>query len=417
MGDILFLAHRIPFPPDRGDKIRSHHLLKALADIAPVHVGCFADTVSDLAHEHLLAEISASHCLIRRRKTMAVAGAQALAARKPVSLTAFDHRALHGWVRQTLVANQIDTIFVFSGQMGQYVPDGFQGRVVIDLCDVDSAKFESYGQSGKFPRNWIDAREGALLAAEEARLAQRAHLTVLVSAAEAALFRSRIPASSADNVMVLGNGIDAGFFDPQSAPPHSDLASAPGPHFVFTGQMDYAPNIAAAQRVMSRFLPRIREIHPGAQFHVVGRAPVARLLAQDGQGGVRVWGEVPDVRPFLSAADIVIAPLEIARGVQNKVLEAMAMARPVLLTPEAATGIHAEDGVHFAVEADDDALVSRALALIADLPATAIMAAAARRYVTDHQSWPAMLAHLGPIIGRPAASRPARPHAGTRDAA
>lgn len=413
MGDILFLAHRIPFPPDRGDKIRSHHLLRSLADIAPVHVGCFADTNGDLAHEPLLAEISASHCLIRRRKTMARAGMEALATRKPVSLTAFDHRALHRWVRGTLAAKPIDTIFVFSGQMGQYVPDDFAGRVVIDLCDVDSAKFESYARSGKFPRQWINAREAVLLAAEEARLAQRADRTLLVSTAEAALFRSRIPASSADNVIALGNGIDAEFFDPQAARPHPQLASIPGRHFVFIGQMDYAPNIAAAERMITRLLPQIRKIHPDAQFHVVGRAPIARLKAQDGHGGVRVWGEVPDVRPFLSAADIVIAPLEIARGVQNKVLEAMAMARPVLLTPEAATGIDAEDGVHFAVEADDAALVSRALALIADRPATAIMAAAARRFVTDHQSWPAMLAHLGPIIGQHNAS----PNAGTRDAA
>ncbi len=413
MGDILFLAHRIPFPPDRGDKIRSHHLLRALADIAPVHVGCFADTASDLVHEPLLAEISASHCLIRRRKSMAMAGAQALAARKAVSLTAFDHRALHGWVSRTLAVNPIDTIFVFSGQMGQYVPDGFDGRVVIDLCDVDSAKFESYSQSGKFPRKCIDAREAVLLAAEEARLAQRADRTLLVSTAEAALFRSRIPASSADTVIALGNGIDAVFFDPQSARPHRDLASAPGPHFVFTGQMDYAPNVAAAQRVIGRLLPAIRKIHPAAQFHVVGRAPVQRLMAQDGQGGLRVWGEVPDVRPFLSAADIVIAPLEIARGVQNKVLEAMAMARPVLLTPEAANGIDAEDGVHFAIESSDQALIARALALISHRALAAQMAAAARRYVVDHQSWPAMLAHLGPIIGQHSAS----PKGGRRDAA
>ncbi|MDZ4308056.1 TIGR03087 family PEP-CTERM/XrtA system glycosyltransferase [Allopontixanthobacter sp.] len=401
MGEILFLAHRIPFPPDRGDKIRSHHLLKALADIAPVHVGCFADTDSDLAHEPLLAEISASHCLIRRRKSMARAGFEALAFHKPVSLTAFDHPDMRAWVRYALAANPIDTIFVFSGQMGQYVPADFAGRVVVDLCDVDSAKFEAYAASGRLPRRWIDAREGVLLATEEARLAQRADRTLLVSTAEAALFRSRIPAGSADKVIALGNGIDAGFFDPQSARPHPDLENTPGPHFVFTGQMDYAPNVAAAQRMISRLLPPIRKIHPGAQFHVVGRAPGPRLMAQDGQGGVRVWGEVPDVRPFLSAADIVIAPLEIARGVQNKVLEAMAMARPVLLTSEAAVGIDAEDGHHFAIADTDDALVARALALLDDAAETAKMAAAARRYVTEHQSWAATLAHLGPIIGKP----------------
>lgn len=413
MGEILFLAHRIPFLPDRGDKIRSHHLLKALAGIAPVHAGCFADTDGDMAHEDMLAGITASHRLIRRSKSMAIAGIEALLARKPVSLTAFDHPALHAWVRDTLAANPVDTIFVFSGQMGQYVPAGFAGRVVIDLCDVDSAKFESYARSGSVPRKWIDAREGVLLAAEEARLAALADRTLLVSRAEAALFRARMPAGLADNVIALGNGIDAEFFDPDGARPHPDLAIAAGPHFVFTGQMDYAPNIAAAQRVIGRLLPQIRKVHAGAQFHVVGRAPVPQLTAHDGQGGVRVWGEVPDVRPFLAAADIVIAPLEIARGVQNKVLEAMAMARPVLLTPEAATGIDAEDGIHFAVEADDDALIARALGLIADRPATALMAAAARRYVTDHQSWPAMLAHLGPIIGRHSAGR----NSGRRDAA
>ena len=289
--------------------------------------------------------------------------------------------------------------------MGQYVPDDFEGRVVIDLCDVDSAKFESYGNTGNFPRNWIDAREGVLLAAEEARLAALADRTLLVSPAEAALFRSRIPPSLADDVIALCNGIDAEFFDPATTQPHPDLASAAGPHFVFTGQMDYAPNIAAAQRVIERLLPEIRKVHPGARFHVVGRAPVPRLIALDGQGGVRVWGEVPDVRPFLAAANIVIAPLEIARGVQNKVLEAMAMARPVLLTPEAATGIDAEDGLHFAVEADDDALVARALTLIADRPAAAMVATAARHFVVDHQSWPAMLAHLGPIIGKSGVGR------------
>lgn len=413
MGEILFLAHRIPFPPDRGDKIRSHHLLNALARIAPVHVGCFADTDGDLVHTPLLAGIAASHCLIRRRKSMAMAGAEALLARKPVSLTAFDHPSLRAWVRATLAAHPIDTIFVFSGQMGQYVPENFPGRVVIDLCDVDSAKFQSYARTGTFPRNWIDAREGTLLALEESRLAQLADRTLLVSPAEAALFRSRIAPDLANNVIALGNGIDAELFDPRSVRPHPDLANSPGPHFVFTGQMDYLPNVAAAQRVIGRLLPPIRAIHPQAQFHVVGRAPLPCLTSQDGLRGVRIWGEVPDVRPFLVAADVVIAPLEIARGVQNKVLEAMAMARPVLLTPEAATGIDAEDGIHFAVESGDGALVTRALTLLNDREAAARMAAQARRYVTEQQSWPAMLAHLGSIIGKPAARR----YAGRRDAA
>ncbi|MXP14252.1 TIGR03087 family PEP-CTERM/XrtA system glycosyltransferase [Altererythrobacter confluentis] len=400
MGDILFLAHRIPYPPDRGDKIRSHHLLQALQQLAPVHVGCFADTDSDLQHENRLREGVASHILVRRTKSMVRAGIEAIMSAKAVSVTAFAHSAMREWVANTLTDHEIDTIFVFSGQMGQYIPADFAGRVVVDLCDVDSAKFEAYAEKGRSPRRWVDAREGRVLATEEQRLALRAERILLVSDAEAQLFRARIGPHAGGAVTALRNGIDAGQFNPQSALPHADLVSAKGPHLVFTGQMDYAPNIAAAERVIDHILPEIRKIHGDAQFHVVGRAPVSRLLARDGTGGVRIWGEVPDVRPFLAAADLVVAPLEIARGIQNKVLEAMAMARPVLLTPEAATGIDATSGTHFAVEAGHHALVERALALLGNGPLALRMAAAARRYVVENQSWDAMLAPLASIIGK-----------------
>jgi len=398
-GEILFLAHRVPFPPDRGDKIRSHHLLKALAGIAPVHVGCLGETDDDMAQSDELAAIGASHFLSRRRKHVVAAGFAALATRRPVSLAAFDHAGLREWVVRTIAERPIGAVFVFSGQMGQYVPDDFEGRVVIDLCDVDSAKFEAYGAQGGGPRGWIDRREARLLAAEEERLAHRAHCTLLVSEAEAGLFRSRLRDPGGTRIAALRNGIDTARFDPQAVAPHPDLAPQGGPHLVFTGQMDYAPNVAAVLRVAERLLPAIRRVHPEAVFHVVGRAPVAQLRKLDGQDGIRVWGEVPDVRPFLASADLVLAPLEIARGIQNKVLEAMAMARAVVLSPEAATGIDARDGAHFTVGADDAALVERALDLLANAPSALTMGAAARRYVMDHQGWQAMLAPLARIVG------------------
>lgn len=398
-GDILFLAHRIPFPPDRGDKIRSHHLLKALAKLAPVHVGCFAEREADFAHEHELQSLAASHCMPLRSKSMARAGLEALASGKPVSLTAFDSAELRDWVERTVTEQNIDTIVVFSGQMGQFIPNGFTGRVVIDLCDVDSAKFEAYAEDGRFPRSWIDSREGRLLAAIEESLAAAADHTLLVSEAEAQLFRTRIGARQDVSISALRNGIDADFFDPQATEPHSELVKSAGPHFLFTGQMDYAPNVAGCKRVIERLLPAIRAKLPQAQFHIVGRAPVAGLIAQDGKDGVRVWGEVPDIRPFLAGADIVLTPLEIARGIQNKVLEAMAMARPVLLTPEAATGIDVVDGEHFALAQSDEDLIDRAVSMIANRSGTLAMAAAARRYVVENQSWPAMLAPLAGIVG------------------
>ncbi|MFZ1743848.1 MAG: TIGR03087 family PEP-CTERM/XrtA system glycosyltransferase [Pontixanthobacter sp.] len=399
MGDILFLAHRMPFPPDRGDKIRSFNLLKALARLAPVHVGCFGDTPSDFAHEAELASVAASHCLLPRRKSMLRAGVEAIARGKPVSLTAFGEKVLADWVSTTLANNDIQTFFVFSGQMGQYVPDEFAERVVVDLCDVDSAKFEDYAKSSSFPRKLIDAREGAFLSRVEEQLAHRADDTLLVSEAEASLFQSRLIDSSDCRISAVRNGIDTVLFDPAAVEPQTELAANSGPNLVFTGQMDYAPNVAAAERMMERILPAIRQKFPDTVFHLVGRAPVAKLTRRDGEAGIRVWGEVPDVRPFLAAADVVVAPLEIARGVQNKVLEAMAMARPVVLSREAATGIDASDGEHFAIGTSDADLIAKITRLIEDGPSALLMAAAARRYVCERQGWDAMLAPLANICG------------------
>lgn len=404
-GEILFLAHRLPFPPDRGDKIRSHHVLKALARLAPVHVGCFAESAADYAHEGLLASIAASHCLPLRRKHNLRAGVEAIVSGGPVSCAAFRHAKLAAWVRHTLETRDIAAIYVFSGQMGQYVPAGWetagQRRLVVDLVDVDSAKFEAYASEGTGPMAWVNTREGRLLRAMEAALVQRAHRTLLVSEAEANLLRSRVATSAGQRIAALPNGIDAAGFDPRQSAPHADLHGNSGPQIVFTGQMDYPPNIAAARRMANNVLPLIRDRHPQAMFHIVGRAPVREVVALDALPGCRVWGEVPDVRPFLLGADVVVAPLAIARGVQNKALEAMAMARPVLLTPQAATGIAALDGVHFAVAESDTDLAARALALIAAPEQAAAMGAAARELVLQNMSWPAAMRSLPQIMGLP----------------
>ncbi len=262
MGQTLFIAHRIPFPPDRGDKIRSHHLLKALAELGPVHVATLGETTADFAAEPLLAEVAASHCLARRPRNLPLAGLRALASGSPVSLTAFNSPRLRRWIAATLATQPIDTIFVFSGQMGQYVPAGFAGRLVVDLCDVDSAKFEAYAKGRAGPRGWVDAREGRLLSAEEARLAARAEATLLISEAEAGLFRNRLGAVRS-NVVAVANGIDTMLFDPQTVTPHPALATEGGPHLVLTGQMDYPPNIAAAVRTAKWLMPAIRRGAPG----------------------------------------------------------------------------------------------------------------------------------------------------------
>lgn len=401
MTEILFIAHRIPFPPDRGDKIRSHHILKRLSRIAPVHVATFADDDHDLAEEVELAAIAASYRLVGRSRPLALSGVQALAKKRPVSLTAFHDRTLAAYVRDVIDTRPISVIYVFSGQMGQYVPADFQGRVVMDFVDVDSAKFEAYAARRGGPMGWIEAREGRLLRAEEERLACRADVSLLVAKPEVDLFLSRLPEELAAcvDVRVLGNGIDSQGFDPARVAPTQLMASPPGARLIFTGQMDYMPNITAAERVIERILPQVRAEIPDATFHVVGRNPPAALLDRHGRDGAFVWGRVDDIRPWLKAATLALVPLDIGRGVQNKVLEAMAMELPVVLTSEAATGIPGIDGTHFQIADSDGGLARAVKMLLADTRRARIMGMAARRFVVEEASWRSALAALPEIIG------------------
>ncbi|MBS0255536.1 MAG: TIGR03087 family PEP-CTERM/XrtA system glycosyltransferase [Proteobacteria bacterium] len=404
--EILFIAHRLPFPPDRGDKIRSHHLLKALAALAPVHVATFADDDADFAAEGDLAAMAASYCMVRRAKPLPLAGVEALARGLPVSVTAFHSAELAGYVERLARSGRIGTIVVFSGQMGHYVPKDWRGRLVIDFVDVDSAKFAAYAEAKGPVKGWIDAREARLLAAEEEALARRAHASLLVSEEEAALFRAQLsPVARATSlVRALPNGIASDHYDPALVAPEPAMAALAAPRLIFTGQMDYAPNIDACLRVATRILPAIRAVLPDASFHVVGRNPTDALMAHHGKDGVHVWGRVEDIRTWLKAATLALVPLEIARGIQNKVLEAMAMELPVVASPGAATGIAARAGEHLAVAESDAALAAEVVRLARDPAAARAMGVAARRFVVERQSWAGVLADLPAILaGRPAA--------------
>ncbi len=400
-GEILFLAHRMPFPPDRGDKIRSSHVLRALAALAPVHVATFAETAQDRAEEGELEAVATSHCLVSRTKPLPLAGVEALLRGRPISLTAFRSARIADYVAKVLRERPISAIYVFSGQMGQYVPADFAGRVIADFVDVDSAKFEAYGAQGSGPRSWIDAREGRLLRDEEARIAVRADVSLLISREEAALFAARLTPEerAAAKIEVLRNGIDSGHFDPVSVTAEPRLAACSSPRLIFTGQMDYAPNVAAAQRLITHILPLVKRSLPAASAHIVGRAPPPELLALHCKAGAYVWGEVADMRGWLAEADIAVVPLSIARGVQNKVLEAMAMALPMVLTSGAATGIPARDGYHFAIADSDEAIAAQIIALHADAQVAQAMGQAARAFVVEEMSWHAALADLPQLLG------------------
>jgi len=404
VGEILFIAHRLPFPPDRGDKIRSHYLLRHLAGLGPVHVACFADDEADAVHEGELAALAQSHCLVPRSRPLPLAGLAALATGRPVSLAAFADGRLQAYVDRVAATRPLAAIVVFSGQMGQYVPAGWTGPLVVDFVDVDSAKFGAYAAAARGPMSWVHAREDRLLRAEEGRLAARADASLLVSEPEAELFRTRLGPDRQGRckVVAIGNGIDVAAYDPEAVAPEPRMAAMPGPRVIFTGQMDYPPNVAAVVRAASRIMPLVRRFLPAATFHVVGRKPAAEVMALHGSNGCHVWGRVDDIRPWLRAADIALVPLEIARGVQNKVLEAMAMASPVVATTAAATGIAAPAGQAMAMVDDDDALAAAVIRLAQDRHAAGEMGRTARAQVTANHEWAAMLAPVAGLLGRAA---------------
>lgn len=401
MREILFLSHRIPFPPNRGDKIRSHNLLKRIAQIAPVHVATFAEDDADMAEEVELAGVAKTYRLVQRTKPLVLAGLQSLVSGQPISLHAFYDHSVACYVRETLHNNPIGTIFIFSGQMGQYVPEDFAGRVVADFVDVDSLKFENFARRPRNLARPIFAREGRLLRDEEARIATHAEVSLLISAEEAALFSNRLNPQERDlaDVRVLRNGIDSGFFDPTASGSEEQVDDLPEPRLIFTGQMDYPPNVDAVTRAARQIMPLVRERFPAASFHVVGRSPAEKVKALDGVNGTRVWGAVPDVRPWLKASDMALAPLTIGRGVQNKVLEAMSMALPTVLSAQAATGIPAIDGTHFVVANTDRELADAVCRMAANKAAARELGQAARRFVVENFGWKSALAPLPEILG------------------
>ncbi|MFV1920087.1 TIGR03087 family PEP-CTERM/XrtA system glycosyltransferase [Sphingomonas sp. MJ1 (PH-R8)] len=394
MGSILFLAHRVPFPPDRGDKIRGWHVLRHLARSHRVHLCAFADDRRDLEPRPELVEATASRAILWRGKGRARAVAEALATRRPFSLTAFDASAMRAAVEEVLAREPIEAIYVFSGQMAQYLPADTNARVVMDFVDMDSAKFAQYAGEAAGPMHWLLAREARLLQAFEAKVAARADASLFVSEAEAALFRK---ATGAPRVRAIGNGIDTAFYDPAVVQPVSETA----PLIVFTGQMDYRPNVDAVTWFAEAVLPKVRERHPSARFAIVGRAPTPAVRALAEQPDVLVTGEVPDVRGWLAAASVVVAPLRIARGVQNKVLEAMAMARPVVASPEAAEGIDHVGCLSVARAPADFA--NAVSALLADPAQASNIGARARTQVQRRYGWDAQLAPLDALLERQAA--------------
>ena len=387
---LLFLAHRIPFPPNKGDKIRSFHLLRHLSARYEIHLGAFVDDPDDWQYRDALKPFCSSIKLIplhpRRAKLASLVG---FLTGEALTLPYYRNRELARWADELAASGKVTRGLAFSSAMVQFMP-ACLARRVLDMVDVDSDKWTQYAPTQRWPLSWVYAREGRKLAEWEAQAAENFDATLLVSNDEAALLQQRVPQAQ-NKIGAFENGVDADYFSPARDYPNPYPADVRG--VVFTGAMDYWPNVDAVTWFANHIFPAVRDAVPAAQFTIVGSRPTEVVLALARQPGVVVTGSVSDVRPWLAHAVCAVAPLRIARGVQNKVLEALAMARPVIASPQAVEGIRAVAGRDYLL-AQGEADFARAV--VAQLRAPVTSAAPARDCILMNYDW---ARNLGAIDG------------------
>jgi sugar transferase (PEP-CTERM/EpsH1 system associated) len=394
MARILSLCHRAPFPPNKGEKIRAFHILKHLSGKHDVWLGAIADEILSPSWQEWIGKNCRGACIAKRGSlTNAVRLARALIAREPLSIRMFRDGRLLRWTRELTESKQIDVVYVFSSAMAQYVLERSCGRarLIADFVDVDSEKFRQYAAMRAGPSRWLFSMEAHRLMRFDKLAASRAEAVIFVTDSERQIFARYAP-DLADRAYVMPNGIDTDYFRPQ--PPH-DISRAPT--ILFVGTMDYLPNVDGALWFARSIFPQIRLKVSDACFRIVGAKPAHEIRALTRLAGIDVTGAVPDVRPYYHDADVVVAPLRIGRGIQNKVLEGMAMAKPVVTTPEALSGIEAEHGRHVLIARSAQEISDAVMDVLLGRAPTGLGANARERVIEQHK-WASHLARLDRLI-------------------
>lgn len=393
---ILMMTHRLPHPPDRGDRIRTWHTLERLSERFDVSLACVADEpVKVESWEAIYGKVRrlAIEPAPAARTPRAVG--RALRSGRSITEHAFYVPTLHRTLRQWSEDHRFDAALAVCSSMAPYLADLPIERKVVDLIDVDSAKWAAYADRSKGPRRWMYRREARRLASYERGLS-RAHETVVVCDREAEELRRLNPGARAT---VARNGVDL-------PPRRLDLGDSHDglPVAVFTGVLDYAPNVEGLRWFVEHVWPAVRGALPEARFDIVGRnagQAVRRLAATP---GVRLVGAVPSVRSYLERARLAVAPIHVSRGVQNKALEAMASMTPIIATPAVNRGV-AIGGRSPAVVVDDRRRwIESTIELMRSADLAKAFGLAGRRFVARHYDWANVLEPLMALLSPPAQS-------------
>ncbi|GAA0856917.1 TIGR03087 family PEP-CTERM/XrtA system glycosyltransferase [Aliiglaciecola litoralis] len=385
---LLFLCHRIPFPPNKGDKIRSFNILKMLSAHFDVYLASFVDDPYDWQYAGKLDEYCQEAFLLNQNKTFSkLKGLKAFVSGKSISECYYANRKMQDWVDETIDRKQISQVFIYSSVMAMFTQKHVQKlHQVVDYVDVDSDKWRQYALSKSGISKWVYNREHQKLQAFENRVAEDSAHALFVSGPEADLFKQQVPSQTQGKVSGMLNGVDIDFFSPSA---ELEPLNEGNPDVVFTGAMDYWANVDAVLWFVKHVWPKVRQHKPTATFYVVGGNPTTAILALDGTLGIHITGRVKDVRPYIKQARISVAPLQIARGIQNKVLEALAMAKPVIATSMAIEGIEAQTEN---IKVTDDADVFSKL--VCDYIDLSCEAPENRQWIIENLKWTATLSGL-----------------------
>lgn len=390
---ILYLCHRVPYPPNKGEKIRAFHQLKAIAARHEVDLFTLADDPADLRQRSVFLEYCPEVTIVPLVPLLArLKSLPYLITRQPLTVPYFYSRKLQIAVNDALRKRKYDRIYVYCSAMAQYVEHAGDVPVVVDLVDVDSDKWTQYASFSRFPWSALYRREGVRLREYERSIMEKASAVLVSTEREAALMRNLGKAP----VHVVANGVDTDYFHASE-----DAQDQERPAVVFTGDMAYFPNQQAVEFFARDVLPLIRREVPGTQFLIVGRNPNRQVLALRELDGVEVTGAVPDVRPYLSRAAVAVAPFVIAAGIQNKILEAMASGLPVVATTKVTQGLSlaASRLVESGTTAQELAEKTSNLLKHSDLARS--LGERCRHYVMAEYTWGAALDHLMKVLEEP----------------
>lgn len=394
MQNLLYLTHRIPYPPNKGDKIRSYHLLQHLRKHFKVYLGTFIDDEQDWQYVNHVNSLCEETCFIRLDPLLArMRSLIYLFSSMPLSLPYYRSSKLSTWVSNQLSNGTIKHTVVFSSAMAQYISETDIACSVIDFVDVDSDKWSQYASTKVWPQKWVYQREADLLLKYERYVTKKCSYATFVSEKEAGLFKQLSPEVE-NKITYFNNGVDTEYFSPSQnfANPYGSGARI----LVFTGAMDYWPNVDAVRWFAVELFPAIRTKIPDLEFYIVGARPTKTVMELSAIPGVVVTGSVDDVRPYLAFSEIAIAPLRIARGIQNKVLEAMAMEKLVVASPQALEGITAIPEVELFVADGAEAYIGRLISLLQNPRIEA--GKAARSRVIEDYNWDKNLSRIDRLL-------------------